>query len=1035
MSQKKTITLDMLRAASTREQQRDLTAAPVLRLAALLNTWTFDRIAQLLRSGWGVEFGKPDRELLTEHGILLDEQGVYTLSDRTRAEVLGRAISEGWLPQWLRGRELAAADATEELLWAYLDDRRPRPAALPEQSMEELVAHHRVIGWLTTLSPEVTGKLATEWPAAAEVFAYIKREELLTPFRNMTRLFRGRETELARLREYVWGKDGPASLNFRSLRAPLLISGIGGVGKSTLIARFILDQAQADREHRIPCVYLDFDKSGYSISEPLTLASEALRQLALQFPTRTVGEGERAIRVADIMQDIRSDIRTTLGEGGGRPGRSKYRKEPPAYQSQQTTISIRGNLYESISRQYLPRFEKELQSFSVPLLVVLDSFEEAQYRASASEILNLFRFIDEVAEFFPQLRLFIVGRNDLELLGRQIQHLELGPFDEPAALAYLRAAGLEDPDFARELYQEVGGNPLTLKLAARYIREERERRPGHAFSVHELLEDIDAHRVQEQLVRRNLKHIKDHQVRQLAFPGMLVRRISPAIIREVLAKPCGLGEISVEVAEYIYRNLQREQFLLGSEEGQLVFRRDLRTTLYDLVVKEYGATAEEIHQRAMAYYRERRDPASRAEYLYHWLMTGGDLDVLKQENLSKLRPYLENYLPELPLNAYIYLAAQLGIRVRPDFIRRARLREWEDYLVAETEDVLRHGEVGDLAPLAERWAERAKRTGRPEIRYAEAKLAARRTEAHTDPEDLLRFQTADPHLGIHNLYCRQLEYQRAFERCFAELEKIDPARFSAAEKRDQLHYLLQYFRVACRIKRPSSVFARRFSGLLSQKSFGEEAFIEYVPLYYAALSGLIGKTERDLLEAAVPQRILQFLDRTIRPALLSAPDYTRLYEEIAALPDPLSALDQQLNTRMRQTVFTLTETGTQLVDISEVIYFLELRYGGDVERIRQDILGVRGTETTGQVRSEVGELVEQTRTLISNARSEQAIELLQKNLHLLGDYEKELYLVASRFKRMQQEDRMGTVSSEESSREFNRINFTLLEILDQIQRR
>lgn len=1035
MPQKKTITLDMLRAASTtRDRKKDLTELPVLRLAALLHTFTLERLTELLRTEWRQSLSFEDRKLLIANSTLIDAEEAYSLSDRVRVQVWERGLAQDWLPQWLRGRDLSPADETERLLWAYLDAHRPRPAPLPEQSMPELVANHRVVGWLAALAPAANEKLGTEWPAAAEVFAYIKREELLTPFRTMTRHFEGRETELARLQEYVWGKADLPTTDLRTPRPPLLISGIGGVGKSTLIARFILDQARADHERRVPCVYLDFDKPGFSIAEPLSLAFEALRQLALQFPTRTVGAGEGATRVADIMQDIRTDIRTTLGEGGGRSGRNKYGQAGLASQVQKTTISSRGNFYESISRQYLRRFETELRAFSAPLLVILDSFEEAQYRASSSEILNLFRFIDEVAATFPQLRLFIVGRNDLKYLEQRIQHLELGPFDESAALAYLLATGLDDATFARELYREVGGNPLTLKLAARYVSEERERHPGRLRSVHELLEDIDAHRVQEQLVRRNLKHIKDRQVQQLAFPGMLVRRISPEIIREVLAEPCGLGPISAEAAEHIFHNLQREQFLLGVEDGQLVFRRDLRATLYDLVVKEYGETAARIHQRALAYYRERRDPASRAEYLYHWLMTGGELEVVERENLSELRPYIENYLPELPLNAYIFLAARLGIRVRPDFVRRARLREWEDYLVAETQDALQHGEVGDLDRLALRWAERPERTGRPEIRYAEAKLASRHTQSDTDPEALLHYQT-EWHLGIHTLYCQQFEYLREFERCFDELKKVEEERFAAAQGREQLHYLLTYYRVACRLDRWGETFARRFLILYRRKSFDQESLVDHLPLYYTALSGLVGETGYDLLTAANAPRLLRFLNQTVRPALLPAAEFTELYAEIAALPDPLATLDQQLNSRLKQTVFTLTETGTPLVDISEIIYFLELRYGGDVARIREEILGLRRMETADESESEVAALVEQTKQLIAQARTGQAIDLLRDNRQLLGDYEKELYLLTSRFKRMEQEERLGVVSREDSTREFNRINYTLLELLDQLQRR
>lgn len=44
-------------------------------------------------------------------------------------------------------------------------------------------------------------------------------------------------------------------------RRPILLWVTGGVGKSTLLARFILDHAEIDGAKRIPYSYLDFDDS------------------------------------------------------------------------------------------------------------------------------------------------------------------------------------------------------------------------------------------------------------------------------------------------------------------------------------------------------------------------------------------------------------------------------------------------------------------------------------------------------------------------------------------------------------------------------------------------------------------------------------------------------------------------------------------------------------------------------------------------------------------------------------------------------
>jgi len=63
-----------------------------------------------------------------------------------------------------------------------------------------------------------------------------------------------------------------------------MITGIGGAGKSTLVAKFILDQLEHNSQKKLPFVYFDFDKPGLSVSNPLELAIDALQQLSVQFP-------------------------------------------------------------------------------------------------------------------------------------------------------------------------------------------------------------------------------------------------------------------------------------------------------------------------------------------------------------------------------------------------------------------------------------------------------------------------------------------------------------------------------------------------------------------------------------------------------------------------------------------------------------------------------------------------------------------------------------------------------------------------------
>ena len=65
-------------------------------------------------------------------------------------------------------------------------------------------------------------------------------------------------------------------------RPPLLVYGVGGVGKSTLIAQFLLDLAE--RADPTAWAYLDLDRPSLSSYDPLALLTDVVRQVGAQLP-------------------------------------------------------------------------------------------------------------------------------------------------------------------------------------------------------------------------------------------------------------------------------------------------------------------------------------------------------------------------------------------------------------------------------------------------------------------------------------------------------------------------------------------------------------------------------------------------------------------------------------------------------------------------------------------------------------------------------------------------------------------------------
>src|SRR3989442_9094160 len=97
-------------------------------------------------------------------------------------------------------------------------------SALPE-SRDDLAGLVTAVEWVEDILDGL--------PEATAVRSALAKADLLDPMRRLASagVF-GRKHELKRLGEYVLGAPGPQS--------PLFVFGPGGMGKSTLLARFIL---------------------------------------------------------------------------------------------------------------------------------------------------------------------------------------------------------------------------------------------------------------------------------------------------------------------------------------------------------------------------------------------------------------------------------------------------------------------------------------------------------------------------------------------------------------------------------------------------------------------------------------------------------------------------------------------------------------------------------------------------------------------------------------------------------------------------
>lgn len=637
-------------------------------------------------------------------------------------------------------------DTTEQVELAYL---RGRPPRLDDLDVDSLNHVREAVSWLA-LVPGVQGL-----PDPDEVRRLLDRRRLVEPLRWLVRHgVAGRDAELTVLRRYAGvlkaptlrgriAEAGPAVRNrfgrHRVVR-PLVVTGTGGIGKSTLIARFLLDHLES-AERRFPFAYVDFESATLRIQEPIRLVGEMARQLAVQYPdhARPFTELRRATRMIARSQRAQEAELTELHEapttwaGLGRD--AKYRYHAQTRDEDADAARRLGELLtEAVRAEH---------GGAPPLLIALDSFEEAQYRASPI-LGRMWAVFDALTGEYPVVRVVVAGRAPVghpSVAAEEVPTLELGELPASAAEGVLRSRGVVQP-VARALVARIGGNPLNLQLAA----DVAVRMQGHDDKG-TWVEEVPARRrrlageVDDMLIRgvlydRLLNHITDPDVRRLAHPGLVLRQVTPALIQHVLAPVCGVEVPDSRRAHELFEELARELDLVELVgPDTLRHRPDVRRVMLRLLAADNEDATRSVERRAVAYYEQSADLRDRVEELYHLLRLDADEQHIEARWVPEAGPLLEGVAAELPTrSARILRQLRQGVGAKDEqrVLERRTAREAEDLLgqgfATEAIDLLearRPWTVGSLLhPL---WVQALLRVG--EVDRARAAV----TEALAEP--------------------------------------------------------------------------------------------------------------------------------------------------------------------------------------------------------------------------------------------------------------------------------------------------------------
>ncbi|MBN9672166.1 hypothetical protein [Roseibium aggregatum] len=479
---------------------------------------------------------------------------------------------------------------------------------------------------------EGVSMLAKNAPSLQECRRQMALSELLDPLSIMIGLdqgqpggqndrFVGRDKEMTTLRAFVdvlgseslsealtRGTDRILSYASDSLtgRKPRLITieAPGGLGKSTLVAKFVYDHARSE-ETRFPFAFLDFDRASLQPRSPEQLLVEMARQVGILFPD-----------FEELTQSLRRDIRAALASKAISPSHTYYTR------------------FRDIVSMVLDACGAST------FLLTLDTMEIVQADPAAMNgVTTLLQGMTDTG--FPELCVAAAGRSGLDelIFARGLdferKQLELKAFAVRDAREMVSRLGnkLLGSDWndawttklaGKSTSPEIRREPLTLRLAVEIVRDtEPENRPALIKDIEAMGERADDGFVGALYERRILDHIRDTDAQKLAWPGLVARTVSRDLVRNLLA---GLCRLSPENALQAFETLSHEGWIVENEDGLLRHRRDLRARTLPMMRRHDQARFDRVVDALVDYFGS-RSSFDAVEEAYYRLLRGRPEDI------------------------------------------------------------------------------------------------------------------------------------------------------------------------------------------------------------------------------------------------------------------------------------------------------------------------------------------------------------------------------------------------------------------------
>ncbi|CAN7738336.1 hypothetical protein LJR234_006637 [Mesorhizobium amorphae] len=422
----------------------------------------------------------------------------------------------------------------------------------------------------------------------------------------------------------------------------LTIKARGGLGKTALVAKFLYDHATRPSE-RFPFAYLDFDRSDIQPRAGGLMLLEICRQVASQY-------GEEQSSLDQLSGQIRNVL---AGRATG-------------------SLSSWCETFRVIIKRIISRTGQ-----TATFLLVLDTLEIVDADPDAiSGVVGLVRTL--VEEPFLELCLVAAGRSGLEefleIEAFEATPLVLAPLSVDDARAMVIRLGSDllkyewQPDWAARLAGRkkdpaVRREPLSLRLAVELVRNaDPSQREKVVADIERDGEKADEAFVARLYERRILDHVRDKRAQKLAWPGLVARRVTLDIAKNVLAPIC---KLTPDEAEAAFAILAREGWIVDVEDGgkTLRHRRDLRARTLPLMRRHRPELFNAVADALIDYY-DNPHTADPVENVYYRLLRSEDDKLLSAaidpSLLSELLADLDDF--EVGSPAWVLLQARCGRR-------------------------------------------------------------------------------------------------------------------------------------------------------------------------------------------------------------------------------------------------------------------------------------------------------------------------------------------------------------------------------------